>query len=162
MRTDLALQTRIVQAEVREGLPAKLQQQIIDQALVLPRQLAQLVRQREGDHEVVHRQQLGTLPFQPLLPFMMLTVRTVAMAAGMRQRLALPARRAAHHQHRTVLGAARLHGRERPFMTGQETPAITRAQVTGKLSDQPRQQDHTASSRRRLNGRRSASSRAVA
>jgi hypothetical protein len=44
-----------------------------------------LCRHREGDHEVVDRQELGLLPLQPLLAFVVLAVGAAAVAAGMGQ-----------------------------------------------------------------------------
>jgi hypothetical protein len=43
-----------------------------------------LRRQRECDHEVVDRQQLGTLPIEPSRRLLILTLRTTSMAARQR------------------------------------------------------------------------------
>jgi hypothetical protein len=41
-------------------------------------------RQGEGDQEIIRRHQSPGLPFQPLLALVMLAIRAVAMAAGVR------------------------------------------------------------------------------
>ena len=119
MCADPSLQLRIIQAELHEGLPAEFQQQIVADALVLPHQLAQLIRQCEGHHEIVDRKQFSPLAFQPLLAFMMLAVRAIAMTTGVWDDLLRATIRTVDDHHGALFGATFFHGVECPMMSRQ-------------------------------------------
>ena len=57
--------------------------QRVERSLVLPDKFSELVRKSEGDQVVCAWQQLVELFFNPLLAFMILTMGTVSVAAGM-------------------------------------------------------------------------------
>ena len=78
-------------AEGVDGFPCTLGDEVIDDFLVLPCQLAPLFRQGERDHEVVARQLFRLLAFYPLLGFVGLAVGAIAVSAGMRDVLGIKA-----------------------------------------------------------------------
>ena len=78
---ELSPQCLVVHAELGQGLPSKLDQQIIGRALVGVDQGTQLERQGEGDQVVIDRQQLGPLSLQPLLDRLVLALGASTVAA---------------------------------------------------------------------------------
>ena len=64
------------------GLGRGLEQDVVDHRLVVVGDVGDLGRQREHDVEVGHRQQLGLALGQPLLGCRALTLRAMAVAAG--------------------------------------------------------------------------------
>ena len=97
--TGLTLKLRIVSREGIEGFPSATNQQVINDALLLPGQRAQLPRQCKGEHKVLGRHLFLPLTIQPLLAFMALTVWAVAMPAGMRDKDLLVTAVALRHHH---------------------------------------------------------------
>jgi hypothetical protein len=83
MRSNCTPELGITASKGIDRLPARFQQEIIGCSLMLPEQGPQFSRYCEGDQEILHRQQLGSLSFNPLLAFMMLAMGATAMAAGM-------------------------------------------------------------------------------
>ena len=79
-----ALQLPIVAGEGAQRFPTATHQGVVDHRLVRPGQQPEFRRQGEGQQEVLRRHLLLQLPFQPLLAFMMLAVRAMSMAAGVR------------------------------------------------------------------------------
>ena len=63
-------------------------------------------RQGEGQQKVLGRHLFVELPFQPLLAFMMLAMRAIAMAAGMGDEDLFFAAVALRQQHWALRGAA--------------------------------------------------------
>ena len=78
-----ALQLFVVLTEGVDGVPRTLRQKAIDHLLILPRQCPPFLRQGEGDHEIVAGKLFCLLLFYPLLRFVRLAMRAVAVAAGM-------------------------------------------------------------------------------
>lgn len=91
------------------------------------------------------------MPVQPSLAFVVLTVRTQTMAAGMGDRLPLPAIRTLHHQDRACLGTTNGHGAQSALVTGQHPASEFLPQRILEGRYQGRQKDHTSSSRRNMN-----------
>jgi hypothetical protein len=78
-----ALQVLVVLAELIDRFPGPLGDEGLEGFLILPRQVAPLFRQGEGDHEIVARKLFGQLALYPLLGFVGLAVRAIAVSAGM-------------------------------------------------------------------------------
>jgi len=102
--------------ELRAGngsplFPAAPQQQIVDDALLRPGQRPEFGRQGEGHQEVLGGHLLAPQAFQPLLTPVMLTVRAVVMAAGVRDQNPVRAVRALDLHVEAGLGAAMFHRR---------------------------------------------------
>ena len=92
----------VVLAEGAHRLPGAAHEQLVDDALVCPGQRPEFGGQGEGQQKVLGRNLLLHLAFQPLLTLMMLTVRAMAVAAGMRHQLLLRASRALDLHHGAV------------------------------------------------------------
>ena len=73
---------------------------------MLPGQRPKFGRQGEGQQKILGWHLFVELPFQPLLAFMMLAMRAIAMAAGMRDEDLLFAAVALRQHHRALRGAA--------------------------------------------------------
>ena len=73
---------------------------------MLPSQRPKFGRQGEGQQKILGRDLFLELPFQPLLALMMLAMRTIAMAAGMRDEDLFFAADALRQHHRALRGAA--------------------------------------------------------
>ncbi|MDP1653369.1 MAG: hypothetical protein Q8L56_11680 [Rhodocyclaceae bacterium] len=76
------------------------------------------------------------------MTLVMLTVRAVAMAAGMRHQLLVRAFRALDLHHRAGLGAAVLHRRESARVVRREPMPILRQEVGRETVDDRGQPDH--------------------
>ena len=98
--------------------------------------------QGEGQQKVLGRDLLVQLPFQPLLALMMLAVRAVAMAAGMRHQFLMRASGAFDLHHRARLGAALFHRRKRSVVLRGESVPILRQEVGLEGVDELSQADH--------------------
>ena len=105
-----ALQLLVVSAEGAHRLPTAAHQQVVNQTLVRKRQHPELGRQRERDQKIPGRHLLLELAFEPLLTLMVLAVRAVAVAAGVRHQLLMIAAAALHLHLGAGLGAAALDG----------------------------------------------------
>ena len=104
-----ALKLFIVEREGMERLPTALHHQIVNDALMLPGQRPEFFGQGEGDEEILGRHLFLQLAFDPLLTFVILAMRAVAVAAGMRyENLAVAVFTLRRHQ-RALGGAAVLH-----------------------------------------------------
>ena len=117
--TGLSLQLWIVLREGFEGLPATTDHQVIKCTLVLPGQRPKLFWQSEGQQKILGGHLFVELPFQPLLALMMLAMRTIAMAAGMRDEDLFIAAVALRHHDGALRGAALLQGGQRFELAGQ-------------------------------------------
>jgi hypothetical protein len=69
------------------------------------------------------------LAFQPLLTFMVLTVRTVPMAAGVRHQYLMVTFGAPDLYLEAGLGAALFHGRECSVVVSRESAPVLRQEV---------------------------------
>jgi len=78
------LELPVVVSKHPHCLPATAGHQCIERALVPPCQRPELLGQGERQKKILGGHLLLELTCQPLLAFMVLAVRTVAMAAGMR------------------------------------------------------------------------------
>ncbi len=78
------LELRVVLTKRAHRLPATAGHEVIEGALMEPGQRPELFGQGEGHQKILGGDLFLELTFQPLLAFMVLAVRTVAMAAGMR------------------------------------------------------------------------------
>ena len=108
---------------VRNGahcLPATAGHQCIEGALMVPCQGSELRGQGEGQKKILGRHLFLELPLQPFLALMVLAVRTVAMAAGMRHEKLAVALGALRQHVGTGCRAAVLHGGERLEMGRQQ------------------------------------------
>ena len=76
-----AAKLAVVVAEGAHVIPGKAQHQVVDAARVSAGERAQLGGQGEGDQEVPGGDEPGKLSFDPLLALVVLTMRTMAMAA---------------------------------------------------------------------------------
>ncbi len=103
------VQLLVVEPEFAQGPPRRTHQQIVAEPLVGEDQSPQLSGQGEGHHEIGHRQQLGALALEPLLGFVVLTVRTAAVTAGVRDDRFVATVAAFHDHHRAALGATIRH-----------------------------------------------------
>lgn len=137
-----ALQLFIVLAEGIDGFPCTPGDQVIDDFLVLPCQLAPLLRQGEADHEVVARQLFRLLAFDPLLRFVGLAVRTTAVSAGMRDVLGVQAIGTLHLHARAQGVAAGFKGRQGAQLTRQERGCVLAQEVGFKRVDDVSEPDH--------------------
>ncbi len=137
-----ALQLRIVTAERVQGLPTALQQQAVDRALMPPGEIAQFGREGERNQEVLGRDAALELALQPLLAFVVLAVRTGAVAAGMRHEALFGTVLALHLHARAECAAAGAHRRQRPMMAGQEAVTVLRPQIGLEGLDDGGQTDH--------------------
>ena len=61
---------------------AGLKQEVVEHFLVVQRQRVESLRDGEDDVKVLHGQQFGSTPLQPLRPCQILTLGAVAVAAG--------------------------------------------------------------------------------
>jgi hypothetical protein len=104
----LALELDVVLREGAQRLPSAAAHQVVERALIGPSQRPQGRGQREGDEEILRRHLTGQLALDPALALMVLTVRTTAMAARMRDHFDVIARRAVRLHHRGRRGAADL------------------------------------------------------
>ena len=107
-----------------------------------PGQCPKLGRKREGDQKVLSRHLLGELAFEPLLALVVLTVRAVAMAAGMGHQRLMIALGAGDLHLRTGLGAAVLHRRQRPRVLGSQALPVLREERRLESVDEPSQANH--------------------
>ena len=71
-----------ISRDLQQGVGAGLEQQTVDLLLVLQGERVQLMRQREDDVEVAHRQHFGLSLGDPAVAGRGLTLGTVAIAAG--------------------------------------------------------------------------------
>jgi len=78
----LVSQALIVAGKLVQRLLGNLEQGVAGPSQMMPGKASQLGWQGEGHQKIVHRQQLPTLPLQPLTVGAMLTGRATAMAAG--------------------------------------------------------------------------------
>ncbi len=116
-----SLKLFVVLRKSPHGLPDALEHQVIEGALMLPCQRPKFLRQGESEQKIRGRHLFLELTFQPLLPLMVLTVRTVTMTTGMGYELLMIALSALRQHLGTGCRAAILHGRERLEM-GRENP----------------------------------------
>ncbi len=139
-------QLPIVLAERAQRLPSATQEQIVDRLLVGKGQRAEFGGHGEGDQKVFRRHQPFHLPFQPLLAFVMLAVRAVAMAARMGDQYLMLTRRAADLHLGAGVGTAVFHRRECPeVFRGQSIPVL-RAEISLEGVDDGSEPDHLAGS----------------
>jgi len=91
--------------------------------------------QGEGQQKVLGGDLFLDLAFQPLLTLMMLAVRAVAMAAGMRHQFLMRATRALNLHHRAGVRAAVFHRRECAQVIRREPVSILRQEVVLEAVD---------------------------
>jgi len=82
------------------------------------------------------------LPFQPLLAFVMLAVRAVAVTAGVRHHGTMIASGAGNLHLGTGLAAAMFHGRECPQVVGRKAVSVLRAKVSAEGVDEVSESRH--------------------
>lgn len=108
-RARRALEVFVIAAEGAQRLPTATYQQVVDDARVRKGQRPELGRHGEGEQEVLGGDLLLHLALQPLLTLVVLAVRAVAMAAGVRHALVVCAFAAPDLHHGAGRGAAMLH-----------------------------------------------------
>ena len=107
-----------------------------------PGQRPEFGRHGEGQQEVLGGHLLLQLAFEPLLALMVLTVRAVAMAAGMRHQCLVLAFGAFDLHLRAGLRAAMFDRREGPSVFRPETISILCEEVRLEGVDDRSQADH--------------------
>lgn len=107
-----------------------------------PGQIAQLRRQGEGEQEMAARHLLPDLPFQPLLAFVMLAVRAIAMAAGVGHQTLFVTGTARRQHARRHGRAAVLHGGQRLALAGQQGGRILPKGVRFEAADDVGEGNH--------------------
>ena len=108
-----SLKLLIILRKGSHGLPDALEHQGIEGALMLPCQRPKFSRQGESQQKIFGGHLFLELTFQPLLAFMVLAVRTIAMTAGMRYERLIIALGALRQHVGASCCAAMLHGRQR-------------------------------------------------
>ena len=98
--------------------------------------------QGEGQQKVLGRDLLLQLPFQPLLTLMVLTMRAVAMAAGVRDQGLMWAFAAFDQHHGAGLRAAVLHRHEGSIVVRGESIPVLGQEVGLEAVDDGSQADH--------------------
>ena len=141
-RPGRALQVLVVEAEGPHRLPGALDERAIERALMGEGEGAKLRRQGERQQEVLARHQGLELALQPLLAFVMLAVRTGAVAAGMGHKHPLLAGEAVRLHAGAEGVAAGLHGRERLALLGQQLIGVLGQQRCFELLDERGQAHH--------------------
>ena len=141
-RAGVALQVFIVPAKGVHRGPGTIEQHGVERALMSPGQFPDFRRQRESEQEVVCRHLPPQLAFQPLLAFVMLAVRAIAMAAGVRHQAFLVAGAARRHHARHHGGATVLHGGEGLGVAGQDRGRILLEVVRFKAGDDGGEGNH--------------------
>ena len=124
-----ALKLSVVLAEGMHRLPTTPHEQIVDEALVRPGQCPEFCGQGECQQKVLGGHLLPHLAFQPLLTLMMLAVRAMAMAAGMRHPLLMLTFQALNLHLGAGLRAALFYGRECPIVPRPEPVTVLRQKV---------------------------------
>ena len=138
-------QLLVVLGERAHSLPTTTYEQVVDDALVRTSQPPEFRRQGKSQQKVFGWYLFLQLPFQPLLAFVVLAVRAVAMAAGVRHQDLMLAPRALHLHLGAGLRAAVSHGRQRPRVVGREFVAVLREEVGREGFDDGSEQDHLTS-----------------
>jgi len=115
-----SLQLLIVVREAVHGLPGALDHQRVERALMAEGQAPEGHRQGEGHQEVGAGHQPLELALQPLLAFVVLTMRATAMPARMRHQDLVVTVDALGQHRRTRRGTAVLHGGQSLAMRWQE------------------------------------------
>jgi hypothetical protein len=123
-------------------LPGRFQQQVVGGSLLFPEQSPQLSRHREGDQEVLHRQQSGLLPLNPALTVVMLAVGATAVTAGMGNLEAVLAVATLQHHQVTALAAAAAHGLQGLAVPWQQLGAMEALQLALVAFDHLRKEHH--------------------
>ncbi len=137
-----ALKLLVVLAERTHRLPATAHEQIVEDALMRPAQPPEFGRQGEREQKVLGGHAFLHLAFQPLLTLMVLTVRAVAMAAGVRNQDLMLASRTLDLHLGADLATAVFHGRERPIVIRRESAPVLREEVCFEEVDDRSQPDH--------------------
>src|SRR5260370_19468581 len=88
---DAQLHAETVLAKRQQGLAGRGEQERIEGALVLPDERVEHMRQREDQVEVRHWQERVLLLFEPAVSGLALAERAMAVAAGVRHKMALAA-----------------------------------------------------------------------
>ncbi len=138
------LQLLIVLTECAQRLPTATQEQIVDSLLVSKGQRAKFGGHGEGDQKVFSRHQPFHLPFQPLLAFVMLAVRALALAARMWNQNMAFTRRTLDLHLGTGVGTAVLHRRECLELLGAQLVAVLRTEISLEGVDDGSEPDHLA------------------
>ncbi len=119
-----ALQMLVVLTEGVDGFPCALGEALIERFLLLPRQLAPFLGEREGEHVVRAGELLLHLTFYPSLRFVGLAVWTMTMSAGVGNVACLRATAACQFHLGAVGIAADLKSRERLSLARQECVTV--------------------------------------
>ena len=114
------LKLLVVVREHPHCLPATAGHQGIEGALMAPCQRPERLRQSESQEKILGGHLFSELTFQPLLAFMVLAVRTVAMTAGVGHEKLAVALGALRQHVGTGCSAAMLHGAQRLEMGRQQ------------------------------------------
>jgi len=113
-----------------------------DDALVREGQRPEFSGQRKGQQKVLGGDLFLHLALQPLLALVVLTVRAVAVTAGVRYQFLMVAIRAFDLHLRAGLRAAILHRRHCARVLGPESAPVLRQEVGPEGFDHGRQPDH--------------------
>jgi hypothetical protein len=123
-RPRTAFQVFVVLAEGADRRPGTFEQQGIEEALMAPGQIPEFGRYGKGHQEIVGRDLALELAFQPLLAFVMLAVRAVAVPAGVRHQASFVTGGTTRQHLRRQGRAAGFHGGQGLALAGQHHVAI--------------------------------------
>ena len=137
-----ALQLLVVVAEGAHRLPRTPHQQFVEDIRVRPAERPEFGGQGEGQQKVLGGHLLFHLTFQPLLTLRVLTVRAVAMAAGVWHPFLLFAAGAFDLPHRAGRRATPFHRRECSIVVSGESVAVMRQEICLEGFDDGSEPDH--------------------
>ncbi len=124
-----------------EGLLNTGKHQGIDDLLIPPGQFPELGRQGKGEQEIPGRQPFVQLVADPLVVLVVLTMRTTAVTAGMRD-IGLEATFTLGEHMGTMRLPAVLHNRKRLPVAGQNRVFVALEETVLELTDNPGEQYH--------------------
>lgn len=137
-----ALQRFVVLGEGADRFPTAADHGGVELTLMLPDQIAELLRNREGDQKVLRRQLFLELAFEPLLRLMVLAVRATAVPARMRRELMLLAIGALCQHLGACWPTAGFQGAEGLALRGQQRLTVMRQELGFKFGDDRGKRDH--------------------
>jgi hypothetical protein len=120
-----------------QGILHRCEEQSVDGLLVFPCQIPQLPGQREGNQEVLARQPLVKLAFQPLAALVVLAMRAVSVAAGVGNihPFTAPVIRTLGQHVWSMLMSASGHGRQGFAMARQQSFIVDAEKAVFELVD---------------------------
>ena len=137
-----ALKLLVVLTEGAQCFPGAAHEQVVDDALVRPRQGTKFRGHGEGQQKVRTGDLTLELALQPLLALVMLAMRTRAMATRVRHEVPILTRFALHLHARAARGTTVLHRVQGPALAGQQLAAVAGQQVRLEGADDRCHRNH--------------------